>query len=154
MPESGATFERFTPRAQRAIISAHQHAGRAGHPEVLPVHLAQGLLHEPDGLAARAIETLGGSLEDAEVRLTAAAAAAAGTDSAAATAGPGADEATFGPQARKVLTLALREALLLQHNYIGTEHILLGLLDDGHVDLGFTRESAVDWLTGALASNA
>src|SRR5579864_9499442 len=56
VPESGATFERFTPRAQRAIISAHQHAGRAGHTEVLPVHLAQGLLHEPDGLAARAIE--------------------------------------------------------------------------------------------------
>jgi len=113
-------FARVTPRARHAVLAAHDHARRAGHPEVAPAHLVLGLLTQPEAIAARAIEDAGTTL-DAVRELATAALPPPGE--------PREGLVPYGLEARKVLELTLREALRLGHNYIGTEHLLLALLD-------------------------
>jgi hypothetical protein len=113
-------FGRFTPRARNAVTAAHDEARAAGNAEVLPEHLLLGLLSEPDGLAARSLVQLGATLELIRERVTTALP-------------PPSDQVPdlvpYDPRSRKVLELTYREALRMGHNYIGTEHILLALLE-------------------------
>ncbi len=144
-------FARFTDRARRAVQAAQHEAREHRHDHIGTEHLALGLLAEPEGLAVRAVEALGVAREAARQALvTALPPPAADT--------PVTDEKIpFTQPAKKVLELALREALLLGHNYIGTEHLLLGVLDEEDglgartlADLGVTREAAGQWLVPEL----
>jgi hypothetical protein len=113
-------FARFTPRARNVVMAAHNEAHGARNPEVGPVHLVLGLLSEPSALAARAITELGVSLD--RVREAAATGLPPAVDEVP-------DLVPYDLDARKALELTFREALRLGHNYVGTEHILLALLD-------------------------
>jgi ATP-dependent Clp protease ATP-binding subunit ClpA len=115
-------FERFTDRARRVVVLAQEEAERLGHGHIGTEHLLLALLREGDGLAAKALKALGLSL-DAVRQATEAAAGPGGQ------ARPG--HLPFTPRAKKVLELSLRESLALGHDYIGTEHILLGLVREG-----------------------
>jgi hypothetical protein len=144
------TFERFTPRARSVVGRAEHHAREAGNDQVEVVHLVLGLLDEPEALAARAIEAQGVPL--ASVRQLA-------QTSLAPAGGPLPEHLPFGPGSKRLLELSLREALRLGHNYIGTEHVLLALLDegawpDGHplLLLGLRRDAAEAWVTEQLAA--
>ena len=117
-PEEG--FSRFTPRAKNVVVIAHNEAGAAKSPVITPAHLVLGLLGEPKAFAARTITDLGVSLDSVR-------AAATGTLPPASDDVP--DLIPYDADARKALELTFREALRLGHNYIGTEHILLALLD-------------------------
>ena len=143
-------FSRFTPRAKHVVVAAQEEAREGRQTLILPGHLALGLLHEPEGLAARAIAALGVADTAAREALVAALPAAVAEE-------PVADTIPFAPRSKKVLELAMREALLLGHNYIGTEHILLAVLDyedsaDGGplIGLGVTKERARDWFVAEL----
>ncbi|MCX4989428.1 MULTISPECIES: Clp protease N-terminal domain-containing protein [unclassified Streptomyces] len=113
-------FGRYTERARKVVMVAHNECKATGGTEGLPAHLVLGLLSEPDAIAARAITAQGVSLK-------------AVREAATATLPPAADEVPelvpYGPAAKKVLELTFREALRLGHNYVGTEHILLALLE-------------------------
>ncbi|MFE2300779.1 Clp protease N-terminal domain-containing protein [Streptomyces sp. NPDC059445] len=113
-------FGRYTERARKAVMVAHERCKALGGTEGLPEHLVLGLLSEPDALGARAITAQGVSLD-------------AVNEAALAALPPAADEVPelvpYGPAAKKVLELTFREALRLGHNYVGTEHILLALLE-------------------------
>ncbi|MFF3612763.1 Clp protease N-terminal domain-containing protein [Streptomyces sp. NPDC002580] len=127
-------FGRYTPRARKVVMVAHEKAKAAGGTEGLPEHLVLGLLSEPDALAARAITAQGVSLDTVR--------------GAAVTAlPPAADEVPelipYGSAAKKVLELTFREALRLGHNYVGTEHILLALLEFENGE-GVLSSSGVD----------
>ena len=115
-------FERFTDRARRVLVLAQEEARLLNHSFIGTEHILLGLIHEGEGLAAKALEALGISLEAVreEVEKTIGPAGSAPTGSP-----------PFTPRAKKVLELSLREALQLGHNYIGTEHILLGLVREG-----------------------
>ncbi|MBK3571414.1 Clp protease N-terminal domain-containing protein [Streptomyces sp. MBT62] len=113
-------FSRYTVRARNVVMAAHNEAIAARNPEGRPEHLVLGLLAEPDALAGKAI-TAQGILLDA-VRQAATAALPPAADEVP-------DLVPYGPDAKKVLELTFREALRLGHNYIGTEHILLALLE-------------------------
>ncbi|MFD0316462.1 Clp protease N-terminal domain-containing protein [Streptomyces flavalbus] len=140
-------FSRYTPRARNAVMAAHNAAIAARNPEGRPEHLVLGLLAEPDGLAAKAITTQGVLLDAVRQDATAALP-------------PAADDVPelvpYGPDAKKVLELTFREALRLGHNYIGTEHILLALLEfengEGVLSgLGITKEATERYVAEALA---
>jgi len=113
-------FGRYTPRARNVVMAAHNTAKGAGHAEGLPEHLVLGLLGEPDSIGTRAITAQGVSLDTVR-------------EAALAALPPAAEEVPelvpYGPAAKKVLELTFREALRLGHNYVGTEHILLALLE-------------------------
>ncbi|MEV6507049.1 Clp protease N-terminal domain-containing protein [Streptomyces sp. NPDC051642] len=113
-------FGRYTPRARNVVMAAHNEAVAARNPEGRPEHLVLGLLAEPDGLAAKAIVAQDVLLD--AVRQAATAALPPAADEVP-------DLVPYGPDAKKVLELTFREALRLGHNYIGTEHILLALLE-------------------------
>lgn len=113
-------FGRFTPRARNVVVTAQNEAQAAGHHEIAPLHLALGLLADADGLAAKALVACGVGLD--AVRAALRAALPAGTP-------PSPDLVPFNAAARKALELTFREALRLGHNYIGTEHVLLALLE-------------------------
>ncbi|NUS42970.1 MAG: ATP-dependent Clp protease ATP-binding subunit [Mycobacteriaceae bacterium] len=117
-PSTG--FARFTHRARSVVVAAQEQARAESHAEITPEHLVLGLLTQPEGLAAKLIEARGLTL-DAVRRVAAAALPAAATDIPALI--------PFDMQCRKALELTFREALRLGHNYIGTEHILLALLE-------------------------
>jgi ATP-dependent Clp protease ATP-binding subunit ClpA len=132
------------------VVAAEEEAREGRRTLIFPEHLALGLLHEPEGLAARAIVALGVAAEATRGALAAALPPAAAEE-------PVAGKIPFAPRAKKVLELAMREALLLGHDYIGTEHLLLTLLDDEEAagggaltGLGLTRKRARDWLVPAL----
>jgi Clp amino terminal domain, pathogenicity island component len=119
-PDANRDFSRFTPRAKNAVMAAHAAAHATGSAEILPAHLVLGLLSEPDAIAAEAIAV---TVPLDTVR-----------DAVTATLGPGGNETgeglvPYGADAKKALELTFREALRLGHNYIGTEHILLALLE-------------------------
>ncbi|MCZ4119163.1 Clp protease N-terminal domain-containing protein [Streptomyces sp. H39-S7] len=142
-----ALFERFTDRARHAVRSAEEEARGALHATVGTGHLVLGLLHEPKGLACRAMVELGASPE--AVR------AAVGTPGAEGE--PVEGHVPFAAAGKKALHLVLREALRLGHNYIGTEHILLGVLSDDQdpaaqalVGLGVTKGQAEEWVVATL----
>jgi ATP-dependent Clp protease ATP-binding subunit ClpC len=112
-------FERFTERARHSIVLAQDEAHTLKHNYIGTEHILLGLLREQEGVAARVLRSLEITLE--EVRAQVARIIGQGEE---VTAG----QIPFTPRAKKVLELALREALSLGHNYIGTEHILLGLV--------------------------
>jgi ATP-dependent Clp protease ATP-binding subunit ClpC len=111
-------FERFTERARQVVVLAQDEARGLSHNYIGTEHILLGLLREEEGLAAKALDELGVTVE--EIR-----------NQVARIVGQGDEVATgqipFTPRAKKVLELALREALALGHNWIGTEHVLLGL---------------------------
>jgi ATP-dependent Clp protease ATP-binding subunit ClpC len=115
-------FERFTARARRSIVLAQEEARNLQHNYIGTEHILLGLLHEGQGVGGRALGQLGVTLDGVRQEVT-------------ATIGLGQNAPSghipFTPRAKKVLELALREALALHHNYIGTEHILLGLIREG-----------------------
>jgi hypothetical protein len=115
----GSMFERLTERARKAVVLAQEEAGLLRHNYIGTEHLLLGLLREDEGVAARALTALGVTVEEARERVE--------SIVGYGTKGPG-PQAPFTPRSKKVLELALREALHLEHNYIGTEHILLGLV--------------------------
>jgi Clp amino terminal domain, pathogenicity island component len=112
---------RFTPRARRSIGAAADEARRLNHDHVGTEHLLLGLLSEPDGLAVKALVACGHPAT--ELRAAVEAKAHPGTE-------PVARQGPFAPDARRALHRTMREALKLGHNYIGTEHILLGLMKE------------------------
>ncbi|MEU1944468.1 MULTISPECIES: Clp protease N-terminal domain-containing protein [unclassified Streptomyces] len=139
-------FERYTPRARSVVVASQNEARAASNAEIRPEHLVLGLLADPEGLAAKAIVAQDVLLDT--VRQAATAALPPAADSMPAL-------VPFDADARKVLELTFREALRLGHNYIGTEHILLALLEheDGAgllTGLGIDKATAVDTLTKAL----
>ncbi|MFF5185542.1 Clp protease N-terminal domain-containing protein [Streptomyces sp. NPDC000345] len=139
-------FSRYTPRARNVVMAAHNEAIAAGNTEGRPEHLALGLLAEPEGLAAKAITAQGLLLDD--VRQAAGAALPAAAEDVP-------ELVPYGSDAKKVLELTFREALRLGHNYIGTEHILLALLEfengEGVLSgLGLTKPAAEEYLLAAL----
>jgi ATP-dependent Clp protease ATP-binding subunit ClpA len=115
-------FERFTDRARRVVVLSQEEAARLKHNYIGTEHILLGLLGEPEGVGSRALTGLGMSLESARQEV-------------AELAPPGTAEPAgripFTPRAKKTLELALREALHLNHDYIGTEHLLLGILREG-----------------------
>ena len=144
-------FERFTDRARQVVVLAQEESRRLTHNYIGTEHILLGLLHERDGLAARVLESFGLTLED--TRNLVARVVGAGEE---VTAG----QIPFTPRAKKVLELSLREALAIGHNYIGTEHILLGLtredegvavriLLDFDVDSELIRREVIRMLSGA-----
>ncbi|CAL9541581.1 Clp protease N-terminal domain-containing protein [Streptomyces sp. enrichment culture] len=140
-------FSRYTPRARNAVMAAHNAAKTAGNAEGLPEHLVLGLITETESLSAKAIAAQGVTLD--AIR----AAATAALPPAAAEAP---ELVPYAPAAKKVLELTFREALRLGHNYIGTEHLLLALLEHEHGEgvlsgLGLDKEAAEGYITEALA---
>jgi Clp amino terminal domain, pathogenicity island component/UvrB/uvrC motif len=115
-------FERFADRARRAVMLAEVEAGMLNHNYIGTEHILLGLIHEGEGVAAKALESLGISLE--AVRQQVEEIIGQGQQAPSG-------HIPFTPRAKKVLELSLREALQLGHNYIGTEHILLGLIREG-----------------------
>jgi ATP-dependent Clp protease ATP-binding subunit ClpC len=143
-------FERFTDRARRVLVLAQEEARLLGHDFIGTEHVLLGLIHEHDGIAAHVLGDLGitldGTRRKVEERI--------GLTAGAPTGGP-----PFTPRAKKVLELSLREALQLGHNYIGTEHMLLGIVREGEgvaaqilvglgADLPTVRESVIRVLSG------
>ncbi|MBX6762479.1 MAG: ATP-dependent Clp protease ATP-binding subunit [Rubrobacteraceae bacterium] len=146
-------FERFTERARKVVVLAQEEARHFNHNYIGTEHLLLGLLREDEGVAARALTSLGVTLDD--VREQVESIVGYGEE------GTG-GQAPFTPRSKKVLELALREALQLGHNYIGTEHILLGLVRESEgvaarvlsnldVDPDKVRRKVVELLGGGRA---
>jgi len=112
-------FERFTERARQVVVLAQDEARALRHNYIGTEHLLLGLLREQDGIAARVLDSLGITIE--EVRVEVGRIVGEGDEATAS-------QIPFTPRAKKVLELALREAQALGHHYIGTEHLLLGLV--------------------------
>lgn len=145
--DPNAGFGRFTPRARQVVVASQEEARAAGNAEIGPGHLALGLLAEPDALAPKLIETRGVSPERLREAVT-------------ATLPPRAEQVPdlipYDARGKKVLELTFREALRLGHNYIGTEHILLALLEEEGGDgvlagLGLEKEAMEAAIGSALA---
>jgi ATP-dependent Clp protease ATP-binding subunit ClpC len=147
-------FERFTDRARHVVVLAQEEARMLNHNYIGTEHILLGLIHEGEGVAALALERLGISQQAARERVK---------EIIGQGSNPPAGHIPFTPRAKKVLELALREALQLGHNYIGTEHILLGLLREEEgvaaqvlTQLGATlddvREAVIELLAGSTAS--
>ncbi len=143
-------FERFTDRARRATTLALEEARLLNHSVIGTEHLLLGLIHEGEGVAAKALETLGISLEAAREKVEA-------IVPSGATASTG--HMDFTDRSKKIIELSLREALQLGHNYIGTEHLLLGIIREGQgtaaqvlvemgADLSRVRQQTIQLLTG------
>ena len=115
-------FERFTERARRVVVLAQEEAGMLNHNYIGTEHILLGLIHEGEGVAAKALESLGISLEAVRQQVQ----EIIGQGQSAPT-----GHIPFTPRAKKVLELSMREALQLGHDDIGTEHILLGLVREG-----------------------
>jgi ATP-dependent Clp protease ATP-binding subunit ClpC len=116
-------FERYTDRARRVVVLAQEEARRLNHNYIGTEHILLGLIDEGEGIAARALESLGISLD--AVRQQVEEIIGQGQHAPSG-------HFPFTQRAKKVLELSLREAVQLGHNYIGTEHILLGLIREGH----------------------
>ncbi|MGC8626401.1 MAG: ATP-dependent Clp protease ATP-binding subunit, partial [Acidimicrobiales bacterium] len=143
-------FERFTDRARRVLVLAQEEARLLNHNFIGTEHILLGLIHEGEGVAAKALESLGISLEAVREKVE----ETIGPAGPATTGSP-----PFTPRAKKVLELSLREALQLGHNYIGTEHMLLGLVREGEgvaaqvlvslgADLSRVRQQVIQLLSG------
>src|ERR1700709_618953 len=149
-------FERFTDRARRVVVLAQEEAKMLNHNYIGTEHILLGLIHEGEGVAAKALESLGISLDSVREQVQ-------------DIIGQGQQQPTghipFTPRAKKVLELSLREALQLGHNYIGTEHILLGLIREGEgvaaqvlvklgADLNKVRQQVIQLLNGYQSKEA
>src|SRR4030042_5617322 len=120
--EGDIVFQRFSDRARRVVVLAQEEARMLNHNYIGTEHLLLGLIQEGEGVAAKALESMNISLEAVRNQVE----EIIGRGSSAPT-----GHIPFTPRAKKVLELSLREALQLGHNYIGTEHILLGLIREG-----------------------
>ena len=116
-------FERFTDRSRRTVVQAQEEARRLNHNYIGTEHLLLGILRDGEGVAAEALASLGVGLDPAREQV----AEITGRGQQAPS-----GHVPFTPRAKKVLELSLREALSLEHPYIGPEHILLGLITEGH----------------------
>jgi ATP-dependent Clp protease ATP-binding subunit ClpA len=143
-------FERFTDRARRVVVLAQEEARLLNHNYIGTEHILLGLIHEGEGVAATSLESLGISLEAVRGQVE----EIIGQGQSAPT-----GHIPFTPRAKKVLELSLREAKQLGHNYIGTEHILLGLVREGEgvaaqvlvelgADLSWVRQQVIQVLSG------
>ncbi|WP_203990898.1 Clp protease N-terminal domain-containing protein [Virgisporangium aurantiacum] len=139
-------FARFTDRARKVVVDSQHEAGTNGSPTIQSGHLILGLLNVPEGLAAKAVEAQGVTLEAAREAVVA----------TLPPPGPArSGHIPFDPPARKALELTFREALRLGHNYIGTEHILLAVLEQEDGDgplhrLGIDKARAEEFIVDAL----
>ena len=115
-------FERFTDRARRVVVLAQEEARMLNHNYIGTEHFLLGLAHEGEGIACQALEALGISLDTVRAQVH---------EVIGEGAEPAGGHIPFTPRAKKVLDLSLREALQLSHRYIGTEHILLGIIREG-----------------------
>jgi hypothetical protein len=145
--KDGADFSRFTPRAKNAVMAAHEAARSAGHDAVTAAHLVLGIVTEPKSLAAHAITEQGTTLK--QVAAAAKAALPAAVDEPP-------ELVPYDAEAKRVLTLTVRTALRLGHNYVGTEHVLLALLEaesgTGPLSgLGLTAEATESFVQQRLA---
>jgi len=147
-------FERFTDRARRVVVLAQEEARLLNHNYIGTEHILLGLIHEGEGVAAKGLESLGISLEAVRSQVEELIGHGASSPSG---------HIPFTPRAKKVLELSLREALQLGHNYIGTEHILLGLIREGEgvaaqvlvklgADLSRVRQQVIQLLSGYAGS--
>ncbi len=147
-------FERFTDRARRVVVLAQEEARLLNHNYIGTEHILLGLIHEGEGVAAKALESLGISLEAVRSQVEEIIGQGGSSPSG---------HIPFTPRAKKVLELSLREALQLGHNYIGTEHILLGLIREGEgvaaqvlvklgADLSRVRQQVIQLLSGYSGS--
>src|SRR5450830_331662 len=143
-------FERFTDRARRVVVLAQEEAKMLNHNYIGTEHILLGLIHEGEGVAAKALESLGISLDAVREQVQEIIGQWQQSPSG---------HIPFTPRAKKVLELSLREALQLGHNYIGTEHILLGLIREGEgvaaqvlvklgADLNRVRQQVIQLLSG------
>src|ERR1700760_1087782 len=143
-------FERFTDRARRVVVLAQEEARMLNHNYIGTEHILLGLIHEGEGVAAKSLESLGISLEGVRSQVE----EIIGQGQQAPS-----GHIPFTPRAKKVLELSLREALQLGHNYIGTEHMLLGLVREGEgvaaqvlvslgADLSRVRQQVIQLLSG------
>ena len=143
-------FERFTDRARRVVVLAQEEARMLNHNYIGTEHILLGLIHEGEGVAAKALESLGIVLEGVRQQVE----EIIGQGQQAPS-----GHIPFTPRAKKVLELSLREGLQLGHNYIGTEHILLGLIREGEgvaaqvlvklgADLNRVRQQVLQLLSG------
>ena len=143
-------FERFTDRARRVVVLAQEEARMLNHNYIGTEHILLGLIHEGEGVAAKALESLSISLDGVREQVQ----EIIGQGQQAPS-----GHIPFTPRAKKVLELSLREALQLGHNYIGTEHILLGLIREGEgvaaqvlvklgADLNRVRQQVIQLLSG------
>jgi hypothetical protein len=143
-------FERFTDRARRVVVLAQEEARLLDHNYIGTEHLLLGLIHEGEGVGAQALESLDISLESARAEVQRRIGHGAGMPEG---------HIPFTPRAKKVLELSLREALQLGHNYIGTEHILLGIVREAEgvgaevlvalgADLSSARRAVIQLLAG------
>ena len=143
-------FERFTDRARRVVVLAQEEARLLNHSYIGTEHILLGLIHEGEGVAAKALDSLSISLDAVRAQVEEIIGQGGSSPSG---------HIPFTPRAKKVLELSLREALQLGHNYIGTEHILLGLLREGEgvatqvlqklgADLGRVRQQVIQLLSG------
>ena len=149
-------FERFTDRARRVVVLAQEEARMLNHNYIGTEHILLGLIHEGEGVAAKALESMTISLE--AVRSQVEEIIGQGQQAPSG-------HIPFTPRAKKVLELSLREALQLGHNYIGTEHILLGLIREGEgvaaqvliklgADLARVRQQVIQLLSGYQGKEA
>jgi ATP-dependent Clp protease ATP-binding subunit ClpC len=144
-------FERFTDRARRVLTLAQEEARLLNHNFIGTEHILLGLIHEGEGVAAKALESLGIRLEAVREKVE----ETIGPTGTSTSGSP-----PFTPRSKKVLELSLREALQLGHSYIGTEHILLGLVREGEgvaaqvlvglgADLSRVRQQVIGLLSGS-----
>jgi hypothetical protein len=150
-PRRCEMFERFTDRARRVVVLAQEEARMLNHNYIGTEHILLGLIHEGEGVAAKALTSLGISLPAVRQKVE----EIIGQGQQAPT-----GHIPFTPRAKKVLELSLREALQLDHNYIDTEHILLGLIREGEgvaaqvlvrlgADLNRVRNQVIQLVRGA-----
>jgi ATP-dependent Clp protease ATP-binding subunit ClpC len=149
-------FERFTDRARRVVVLAQEEARMLSHNYIGTEHILLGLIHEGEGVAAKALESLDISLEAVRGQVE---------DIIGQGQQAPSGHIPFTPRAKKVLELSLREALQLGHNYIGTEHILLGLIREGEgvaaqvlvklgADLNRVRQQVITLVSGFQGKEA
>jgi ATP-dependent Clp protease ATP-binding subunit ClpC len=149
-------FERFTDRARRVLVLAQEEARLLNHSFIGTEHILLGLIHEGEGVAAKALDSLGITLEAVREKVE---------ETIGMTGSPPSGSPPFTPRAKKVLELSLREALQLGHSYIGTEHMLLGLVREGEgvaaqvlvslgADLGKVRQQVIQMMSGYQGKEA
>jgi len=149
-------FERFTDRARRVLVLAQEEARELNHAFIGTEHILLGLIREGEGVAAKALEALGVTFDAVREKVE---------EAIGANNNPTPGSPPFTPRAKKVLELSLREALQLGHSYIGTEHMLLGLVREGDgvaaqvlvqlgADLGRVRQQVIQMMSGQPGKDA
>ncbi|MFF8790706.1 Clp protease N-terminal domain-containing protein [Streptomyces sp. NPDC015125] len=146
-PDMSQDFGRFTPRARSVVVASQNKAREGSHPQIGTEHLVLGLLDDPEGLAAQVIVAQGVQLETVGAVVTEALPEPSGEPLPALV--------PFDARAKKALELTFREALRLGHNYVGTEHLLLALLEQENGEgvlsgLGLDKTSTEEYVSAAL----